>query len=70
MPKRKSHTSPIIGAVFSKDFKGKTYNMTVVKADWGLGYKVNNVAYKTPTAAAISITNNSVNGWVFWGIEM
>ena len=63
MPRRKN------GKTYSKTFKGKLYVMKITRTDSGVGYSVGGRLFKTPTAAAKSITQNDVNGWVFWGID-
>jgi hypothetical protein len=69
MPVPKNRKSPHIGSKYTKIYKGETYHMTVVKTPSGIGFKVKNNIYRSPSAAAKSITNKEVNGWVFWYIE-
>lgn len=50
------------GTEFRSHYKGKYYNAIVQD-----GYLVlDGVKYTSPSPAAVSITNNSVNGWLFW----
>ncbi len=65
MAKRKPRPQPPIGTECTRRHKGKTFTMTVVSTDGGLGYRVGRKVFSTPTAAAKSITNTEVNGWVF-----
>lgn len=51
-----------IGTEFRASYKGKLYTATVDKN----GLVMNNQCHKSPSAAAVSITGNSVNGWNFW----
>jgi len=69
MPIRKAHNLPKVGETFTRTYNGIQHNMTAVKAKNGVGYKVENTVYRSPTGAAISITKISVNGWKFWHIE-
>ncbi|HNU99812.1 MAG TPA: hypothetical protein PKK20_07710 [Verrucomicrobiota bacterium] len=43
--------------------------MKVVSQMGQTAYSVAGVVYKTPTAAANSISETPINGWQFWGIE-
>jgi len=70
MPKHKKREAPKVGATFHKTYKGKAYTLRVIRAASDIAYSLGGVAYETPTAAAISITGNSVNGWRFWGIDV
>ena len=63
------HIKPKIGRRFSKKFRGRLYRMTAVKSNNEIGYKVGRKIYKSPSAAARSITKYEVNGWVFWNIK-
>ena len=68
MSTRKPHKTPKIGKIFKREFKGEVYQMTVVNDADGIRYKVDNKIYRSPSAAAKSITNDAVNGWRFWKI--
>ncbi len=47
-----------------------TYNRERYEAEIKNGkFRYNGKAYNGPSPAAMSITNSSVNGWSFWGIE-
>jgi len=50
------------GTEFKANYKGKEYQGFVKDGHLLL----NGRRYSSPSRAAISITNNSVNGWVFW----
>jgi hypothetical protein len=50
------------GTEFSSTYKGRQYSGFV---DNG-ALVVNGKRFNSPSAAAISITKNSVNGWIFW----
>lgn len=50
------------GTQFKARYKGREYEAEV--RDGALIY--NGEAFKSPSAAAIAITGNSVNGWKFW----
>lgn len=50
------------GTEFRGTYKGQTYHG---KVDNGM-LVVNEKRFSSPSKAAISITNNSVNGWKFW----
>lgn len=69
MPTRKSRKEPAVGTICSRNYKGKTYTMKVIKTEMGIGYKVGRDVFKTPSAAAKAITKTEVNGWVFWGLD-
>lgn len=69
MPVRKAHGLPKVGDTFNRTFKHVQYTMTIVRARKGIGYKVGNNIYSSPSAAAKSVTQTAVNGWTFWHIE-
>jgi hypothetical protein len=50
------------GTEFRATFKGQTYSATV--RDGAL--VLNGRKFSSPSAAAVSITSNAVNGWIFW----
>ena len=50
------------GAEFRASYKGKTYLARVEEG----ALMLNGERFDTPSAAAMSITNNPVNGWTFW----
>ena len=52
--------------LFRASYKGKYYEGIVEEN----GLKLNTKIYTSPSAAAISITNNPVNGWVFWECQL
>jgi hypothetical protein len=66
---RKERPQPKEGQTFSKVFRDKKHTMKTLKEGGKIKYKVGNDVFDTPTAAAKYITQNSVNGWVFWGID-
>jgi len=68
MPIRKVHTLPKVGDTFHRTFKHAQYTMKVVKGEKGIGYKVGDNVYASPSAAAKSVTQHAVNGWKFWHI--
>ena len=69
MPVRKTHSLPKVGDTFNRTFKHVQYTMTVVEEGNRIGYKVGNNVYRSPSAAAKSVTQTAVNGWTFWRIE-
>lgn len=69
MPIRKTHQSPKVGDTFTKTFKSAQHKMTVVEVGKGVGYRIGKTVYKSPSAAAKSITQTAVNGWAFWHME-
>jgi hypothetical protein len=50
------------GTEFRATYKGQNYNAEVK----GGALVLNGTRFSSPSSAAISITKNSVNGWVFW----
>jgi hypothetical protein len=50
------------GTVFRATYKGKTY---YGKVEAG-ALVVENKRYYSPSSAAVDITGNMVNGWIFW----
>lgn len=50
------------GTEFRATYKGQTY---LARVD-GAALVLNGKRYDTPSAAAMSITRNPVNGWTFW----
>lgn len=69
MPRRKKRPSPAIGTIRKREHKGEIYVMEVVELAGEIRYKVNDVAYRSPSGAAKSITGNEVNGWQFWRLD-
>lgn len=69
MPAHNTRKALKTGSVYTKTFRGKPYTMKVVQTEVGIGYSVGNSVFKTPSAAAKSITKNEINGWKFWGID-
>lgn len=68
---QKNRPTPTIGSVFEHKYKGETYRMEVVLAEWGLGYSVDGVGlFKSPTAAAKAVVGDQfINGWKFWKMD-
>jgi hypothetical protein len=50
------------GTEFRASYKGQTYYGKVEPR----GLVVGNKAFNSPSAAAVTITSNAVNGWTFW----
>ena len=50
------------GTEFRANYKGNLFQAQVKDGALHLNGKI----YNSPSAAAISITGNSVNGWIFW----
>ena len=69
MARKRKRNSPTFGSKYTKRYKGKTYQMVVSRIDGGIGYSVLGRTYKSPSAAAKSITKMEVNGWRFWKID-
>jgi hypothetical protein len=61
-----SNTSFPEGSEFTADHKGKSYTAFVREGK----LDVNGRKFSTPSAAAISVTGNSVNGWRFWKCKL
>jgi len=69
MKKRIKRELPKVGINLLGRFKGKEYKATIVKDNNlpnGRGIRFNDKTFKSMTAAAKSITKQSVNGWRFW----
>ena len=68
MPPKNQHPLPITGTVYQHKYKGILYSMLVAKTPEGVGYKVGEVIYGSPTAAAKSIVGKDqfINGRQFW----
>ena len=69
MPKRKSRPVPEPGTIRKRVYKGESYTMEVVEDGGKIGYRVKDIVYPSPSAAAKSITKTEVNGWLFWRLE-
>jgi hypothetical protein len=69
MAKRKIHKPPTVGKLYKGKHKGILYNMTAVATKEGIQYRMSGRLFKTPTAAAKSITRFEVNGWKFWNMD-
>jgi hypothetical protein len=69
MRKKIKHTGPKAGTIFEKRFRGRFYKLTVTTSFGKHAFDLGGRTFKTPTAAAKSITKYEVNGWKFWGID-
>ena len=69
MPRRKDRKPPKTGSTYSHNYKGQVYVLKVVEDDQQVAYSLKGKVYKTPTAAAKSITKSEINGWRWWGID-
>ena len=69
MKKAKDHKVPKVGAKFEKTFKDKKYQLKIVSTPRGIGYELGGQVFRSPSAAAKSITKMDVNGWVFWRLN-
>ena len=54
------------GTEFRATYKGQTYYGKVEPR----GLVVDNTSFNSPSAAAVKITGNPVNGWTFWECRM
>lgn len=54
------------GTEFRASYRGQTYYGKVESG----GLVVDNKRFHSPSAAAVSITGNPVNGWTFWECRM
>ena len=54
------------GTEFRATYKGQTYDGKVESG----GLVVENIRFNSPSAAAVKITSNPVNGWTFWECRM
>ena len=71
MPRaRKRLSAPPVGSTYERQFKGRNVQMTVVSANGGVAYRVSGRDFRSPSAAAKSITGTEVNGWEFWRINL
>ena len=61
---------PPQGSVFRHSYKGRKYVMTVVKEHGEVRYSVSGRLFRSPSAAAVSITGMATNGWRFWGMDV
>lgn len=66
MPIHKKRETPVIGYVFERKYHNQIYRLKVINSGTGVAYELNGKTFKTPTAAAKSLTNSEVNGWEFW----
>ena len=69
MPRARKRERPKAGSVFEKTYKGKRYRLKVVNSPSGPVFERNGHIFKSPTAAAKSIVQHEVNGWVFWKMD-
>ena len=51
------------GTQFRKTYKGRLYRADIKNGAWT---DENGRTFSTPSAAAVAITRNNVNGWRFW----
>jgi hypothetical protein len=68
MPFKSSYPPPKLGTVYQHKYHGTLYTMVVVQTESGVGYKVGDKVFSSPTAAAKSIIgkDQSINGRSFW----
>lgn len=60
--------APRPGAVFEREYKGKSYSLRVADEDGGLVYRIGSKKYDSLTAAAKDVTGYaSISGPAFWG---
>jgi hypothetical protein len=69
MPIRKYHKQPSVGSRYERTYKGKTYVLKVVERTGKWAYELSGKCFKTPSAAAKSVTKHEINGWDFWRID-
>jgi ribosomal protein L2 len=73
MPARKKRDSlPLLGTVFTREYKGKIRQAKVVDVDSENGrvkLEVEGIIYDSPTAAARSFVRNQVDGWIWWHMD-
>lgn len=69
MPKTIKWKTPPVGSIFKRDFAGKQHTLKVMNSPSGIIYELDGRIFKTPTAAAKSLTKYEVNGWKFWNIK-
>lgn len=55
-----------LGTELRKTYKGSTYSARVE----GGALSLNGTRYQSPSAAAVAITGNPVNGWRFWECKL
>lgn len=62
---------PSIGTSLVGEYKGQEYQAIIVEArrfPEGRAVKLDNILYRSLTAAAVTVTKQSTNGWLFWKI--
>jgi len=69
MRRAKDHKAPKSGSTFEKIFKHRKYHLKIVSTPRGIGYEVCGQVFRSPSAAAKSITKTAVNGWAFWHMD-
>lgn len=71
MTRKKTRKAPSIGTVFEHRYKGTMHRMEVVQAEWGVGYKVDDIGvFRSPTAAAKAVVGDQfINGRKFWKMD-
>jgi hypothetical protein len=69
MPKRKPRAQPKPGSTFKREYQGKTYSLSVVENNGRVLYRMKGESFSSPSAAAKSLTDHAVNGWVFWAMD-
>jgi Protein of unknown function (DUF2924) len=69
MARAKDRKAPKVGVTFERTFNHKKYQLKVVSTPDGIGYDVGGQVFRSPSAAAKSITKISVNGWRFWHMD-
>lgn len=69
MPARKGRRLPEVGSTFEKRFRNKRYVLRVVNDGGKIAFELDGRIFSSPSSAATSLTQTSVNGWAFWKID-
>jgi hypothetical protein len=68
---KKEKRIPAVGEFFYHRYMGVVYELKVVETEGGIGYELEGVIYKSPTAAAKALVgpHQPTNGRSFWHID-
>jgi hypothetical protein len=69
MPRHRVRQPPRPGRRFKKKYRGREYELEVVRHNNAVWYSLGSRLFRTPSAAARALTGHEINGWKFWKIE-
>jgi len=66
---KNEYSLPKHGSKHERNWKGKIYEMSIIKEGEAIKFLVDGKKFSSPTGAAKNITKQEVNGWRFWHLR-